>query len=124
MIAHKIVGNINNLMLKKIMKSRRWTQYQDSYKYENFVEEFECQLCSYLYDDIILSKKTDRSHYSCSLPYSMLTGKKNDSNHWNGILKYAKCQGKVVSEFISKNVRYTEPEVDVRINELLSKKEC
>lgn len=123
-VAHKIEGTINNEMLMTIFKSRRWRWYADTDQSGNFVDEFECQLCLSLYGDKEMTRQTDRSHYKCSYPRSMLTGKRNLSNHWNEILRYGNCQGKAAYRFISENYNYTRAAIDSRINELLLKKEC
>ena len=120
LIAHKLEGTISNQMLKNIMKSRRWKWHADD-NYGNFIDEFECQICLYLHGDKRLAKNTNRGHYSCSSPQSILTG---ESNHWSEVSRYEKCRGEVISMFISQKMEYFEEDVRRKIDELISKNKC
>ncbi|XP_065199860.1 alpha-(1,3)-fucosyltransferase 10 isoform X2 [Planococcus citri] len=124
MLSHKLEGTISNQMLKNMIKSRRWKWHDDD-NYGNYIDEFECQICLYLHGDKLLTKNTKRSHYSCSLPYSLLTGEKNKSNQWNDILRYEKCHGEALSSFVSsQSVNYADTDVRRKIDELISEEKC
>lgn len=127
-LRHKIDGVISNKFLKNTVKSRRWNRY------ENMVEEFECQLCARLHEFESNSRgdvlPVDATHYSCQppesarLPVRKGDGKSAVTDQWSVILKSARCEGRAIFELASENVPYTRQRLDQRSRQLLLDNAC
>lgn len=120
MLVHKTRGTIENRILTDAMKSRTWIAggEDDDFEKENFVESFECFLCSQIYrkqseEDAGYSSRpnsVDTTHYSCPPPIHPVTRKVNPHNWWLEHWNHARAEANVIGRFAQRNLNYTSDE--------------
>lgn len=118
MVVHKTRGVVDNQLLLDAMDKRSWSSGNDidDFNSENFVESFECFLCSEVYrkqmeEDAGYSSRSsvDTTHYSCSPPIDPVTRKDSDSwwrDHW----KHASAEANVIGRLVTRNLNFTADE--------------
>lgn len=120
MLIHKTQGTIENKNLVDAMKSRTWIAggEDEDVQSENFVEAFECFLCSEIYrkqaeEDAGYSARpptVGNSHYSCPSPIDPVTRELNPDNWWLEHWNHALAEANVIGRFAQRNLNYTSEE--------------
>lgn len=119
MLIHKTKGLIENQNLIDAVEKRSWSSDYDidDYNSENFVEAFECFLCSEVHRKQMEEKAgfssrslVDTSHYSCSPPVHPVTRKENTDSWWHDHWKQARAEASVIGRLVARNLNYTADE--------------
>lgn len=119
MLVHKTKGIVENQKLIDAMQTRRWSSDYDidDFNSVNFVEAFECFLCSEVYRKQMEEKagfssrsSVDTSHYSCSPPIHPVTRKENFDSWWLDHWKHARAEANVIGRLVARNLNYTTDE--------------
>ena len=119
-ILHKTKKAINNMNLVEAVEGRGWTaSYNDeNFETPNFVEAFECFLCSEMYrmqkdEESGFSRhrsSVDTSHYNCSSPIHPVTRKENHDNWWLEHWNHARAEANVIGRLVMRNQNFTADE--------------
>lgn len=121
MVVHKTKGIVDNTFLINAMAKRGWSagnENEDPHS-ENFVEAFECYLCSEIHRKQREEKtgystrpisSIDSSHYSCSLPIHPVTRQENTESWWLEHWKHASVEANVIGRLVARNLNYTVDE--------------
>lgn len=120
MVAHKLKGTVENRRLISAMKSRSWSAgHEDDFESDNFVEAFECFLCSEIHRKQLeenagystrRQSSVDTSHYSCPLPLHPVTQKINSENWWVEHWNHARAEANAIGRLALRNLNYTSQE--------------
>lgn len=116
-LRHKIENKVVNPLLRKVLKSKRW------YKYEELIDEFECRICTLLYENVESFDSVNENHFNCESSVSLLQENKSANNDWDIILRTGRCEGKAIFDFISKNVTFSLKDVQEKVK-ILMKNDC
>lgn len=122
-LKHKIVGRIDNNLLKENLLTRQWTIDSKSVG-RHFIEQFECFVC----ENINKNREQDvnRKIYNCPDPISPLSRKRNESNWWSDFWREGKCQAKILKNFVMQLAltNYTKNIFDNEIHRLMIENKC
>lgn len=120
MLVHKVKKTVANQRLVVAMERRSWSAgHEDDFESENFVEAFECFLCSEIHRKQLeenagystrRQSSVDTSHYSCPLPLHPVTQKINSENWWVEHWKHAGAEANVIGRLALRNLNYTAQE--------------
>lgn len=132
LIEHKTVGRVDNTNLVEAMKKRTWNSGQgtDDMEQENFVEAFECFLCSEanrkkLNEQHGYSTRpvgpVDTSHFECPEPIHPVSRQPNRSNWWFHHWNQARIEARVIRQFSLDNRNYTADEFHQTVANLIHK---
>lgn len=121
MLLHKLKKTVSNLNLIDAVEERRWTasySSEDDFDTPNFVEAFECFLCSEMHrkqkaDDSGFSRRrpsVDTSHYNCSPPIHPVTRQANHDNWWVQHWNHARAEANVIGRLVMRNQNYSSDE--------------
>lgn len=120
MLVHKVKKTVANQRLTVAMERRSWSAgHEDDFESENFVEAFECFLCSEIHRKQLeenagystrRQSSVDTSHYSCPLPLHPVTQKINSENWWVEHWKHAGAEANVLQQLALRNLNYTTQE--------------
>lgn len=121
LLVHKIQGIVENENLINAIKNRIWSAGHESedLNKENFVESFECYLCSQVHRKIFEENSgysvrplsvVDISHYSCPSPIHPVTREKNSDSWWLEHWNHARAEANVIHRLVQRNLNYTADE--------------
>lgn len=120
MLSHKLHGTVDNNDLIVAMEGRSWSAgHEDDFQSENFVEAFECFLCSEIHRKQLeenagystrRESSVDTSHYNCSAPLHPVTQKINFDSWWVEHWNHAGAEANIVGRLALRNLNYTSEE--------------
>ena len=121
MLVHKIKRTVENKELIKSFENRIWSAGHEieDFNKENFVEAFECYLCSEVHRRKIEESyeysvrprlPVDVSHYNCSSPIHPVTKEENSDSWWLEHWNHARAEANVIQRLVERNVNYTADE--------------
>ncbi|XP_046631450.1 alpha-(1,3)-fucosyltransferase 10-like [Daphnia pulicaria] len=129
MLSHKLHGTVDNNDLIVAMEGRSWSAgHEDDFQSENFVEAFECYLCSEIHRKQLeenagystrRESSVDTSHYNCSAPLHPVTQKINFDSWWVEHWNHAGAEANIIGRFALRNLNYTSEEFHKIINRLV-----
>ena len=132
LVEHKTLGRLDNANLVETMKKRTWSSGQetDDMEQENFVEAFECFLCSEANRKRLNEQhgystrpvgSVDTSHFECPEPMHPVSRQPNRYNWWFQHWNQARIEARVIREFSLINRNYTAEEFHQAVSILIQK---
>lgn len=119
MLRHKTHGMITNRNLVGAFNQRSWTPQVEEYDDENFVEAYECFLCSEIHRaqsndaggySASSRAPVDSAHFNCSEPVHPVTRRSNPDNWWVGHWHQSAIEAGIVRQFALRNQNFTADE--------------
>ncbi|XP_043510998.1 alpha-(1,3)-fucosyltransferase 10 isoform X1 [Frieseomelitta varia] len=120
-LSHKLIDNyeIENERLKEVLERRK----ESSNEFGNYVEEFECFVCTSIYQPK-KSKTVDEKHYNCPLPKNPLTNEIDHSNWWTNQWILGKCSATLLSYHLQNNLTINKENFEKDKMKLYDTNEC
>lgn len=120
MLVHKTQGVVENKALVDSMEKRGWSAGDEiDFNSENFVESYECFLCSQMYrtqkeESSGYSSRplasVDTTHYKCAPPFNPVTRREDYGGWWRDHWNQARAEANVIGRLVRRNQNYSAEE--------------